>query len=196
MNIISREACYKICDRIKEIKSEWKGELKATQNMGKGLHKVFNTVVKYISQDLSPLGESGSKVSHFITEPGNFSKLKTISDDINKLWLKETLKEINNLINNKNFLVKDPDKYEIVAPWMDVYKDKIQSDGSLDYIKLVIVVRGDLQNKELVGDPWSQTASMRNLKYFLADAAKHKAIYHQLDFIGAFLQAKVKNRVC
>ena len=35
---------------------------------------------------------------------------------------------------------------------------------------------------------------MRTLKYFLADAAKHKARVHQLDFIGAFLQAKVKNR--
>ena len=28
-----------------------------------------------------------------------------------------------------------------------------------------------------------------------ADAAKHKARVHQLDFIGLFLQAKVKNRV-
>ena len=36
---------------------------------------------------------------------------------------------------------------------------------------------------------------MRNLNYFLADGAKHKARVHQLDFIGAFLQAKVKNRV-
>ena len=36
---------------------------------------------------------------------------------------------------------------------------------------------------------------MRTLKYFLADAAKHKAIVHQLDFIGSLLQAKVKNRV-
>ena len=36
---------------------------------------------------------------------------------------------------------------------------------------------------------------MRTLKYFLADAAKHKARFHQLDFIGAFLQAKVNNRV-
>ena len=30
---------------------------------------------------------------------------------------------------------------------------------------------------------------------FLADAAKHKAIVHQLDFIGAFLQAKAKSRL-
>ena len=33
------------------------------------------------------------------------------------------------------------------------------------------------------------------MKYFLADAAKHKSRIHQLDFIGAFLQEKVKNRV-
>ena len=36
---------------------------------------------------------------------------------------------------------------------------------------------------------------MRTLKYFLADATKHKARVHKLDFMGAFLQEKVKNRV-
>ena len=54
---------------------------------------------------------------------------------------------------------------------------------------------GDLQNKEMVGDTWSPTASMRTLKYFLTDASKHKARVHQLDFIGAFFQAKFNNRV-
>ena len=57
------------------------------------------------------------------------------------------------------------------------------------------MVRGDLQNKEFVGDAWSPTAYMRTLKYLLADATKYKARVHQLDFIGAFLQEKVKNRV-
>ena len=33
------------------------------------------------------------------------------------------------------------------------------------------------------------------MKYFLAEPAKHKARVHQIDFIGEFLQAKVKNRV-
>ena len=47
----------------------------------------------------------------------------------------------------------------------------------------------------MVGYTWSPTASMRTFNYFLADAAKDKATVHQLDFIGAFLQAKVKNRV-
>ena len=36
---------------------------------------------------------------------------------------------------------------------------------------------------------------MRTLKYFLVYAVNHKAIVDQLDFIAAFLQAKVKNRV-
>ena len=78
---------------------------------------------------------------------------------------------------------------------MDVYKEKIQSDGSLDKLKLRIVVRGDLQNKEMIGDTWSPTESMRTLNYFLSDVAKHKSRVHQLGFIGAFLQANVKNRV-
>ena len=60
---------------------------------------------------------------------------------------------------------------------------------------LIIVVRGDFQNKEMVGDTWSPTAYMRNFKYFLADSVKHKARVHQLDFIGAFLKTKVKNIV-
>ena len=58
-----------------------------------------------------------------------------------------------------------------------------------------IVVRGYLQNKELVGDTWSPTASMRTLNYFLADAANNKAAVYQLYLIGAFLQEKVNNRI-
>ena len=43
-----REARCKIRDRIQQRKSEWKGALIATHNMGKGLHKVFSTIVKEI----------------------------------------------------------------------------------------------------------------------------------------------------
>ena len=41
-----RESRYKICDCIKQRKLEWKGGLKSTVNTGKGLQKVFKTVVK------------------------------------------------------------------------------------------------------------------------------------------------------
>ena len=46
--------------------------------MDKGLHKVFKTVVKEILQAMTPLGESGSEVLHFIPEPGNFAEVKQI----------------------------------------------------------------------------------------------------------------------
>ena len=58
--------------------------LKATQSMGKVLHNVFSTVVKEISQELKPLGESGSEVSHFISEPGDFFEVTKLSENIKK----------------------------------------------------------------------------------------------------------------
>ena len=58
-----------------------------------------------------------------------------------------------------------------------------------------IVVKGDLNNKDLIGEAWSPTAYMRTLKQFLEDAVKYKAIVHQLDFIRAFLKSKVNNIV-
>ena len=112
-----------------------------------------------------------------------------------KPWLKTTLEEIKNIFNNQTILIEDPNKGEPVTPCMDVYKAKIKSDGSIEKLTLRILVRGDLHNKELVGDTWSPTASMRTLKYFLTDATKHKSRVHKLDSIGAFLQGKFKNRV-
>ena len=91
-NVNRREACYKIHDRIKQSQVEWKGALKATQNTSKGSHKMFNTIVKEISQVLPPLGESGSEVSYFIPEPRNFAEVTKLSDNINKPWLKATQK--------------------------------------------------------------------------------------------------------
>ena len=60
--------------------------------MGKGLHKVSSTVVKYILHELTPLGESGSQVSHFIQESRNFAEVTNLSENIKKPWLKANLK--------------------------------------------------------------------------------------------------------
>ena len=103
-------------------------------------------------------------MAHFIPEPRNFAEVTRLAENIRKPWLKATLKEIKNLINNQTFIIEDPRDGEPVTPCMDVYKAKIQSDGSLDKLKLRIVVRGDLQNKEMIGDTWSPTESMRTLK--------------------------------
>ena len=146
-NVNRREERYKIRDRIRQRQSEWKGAVKATRSMGKGLHKVFSTIVKEISLELIALGEYGSEVSHFIPEPRNFAEVTKLSENIKKPWLKANPKEIKNLIKNQTFLLEDQNEGEPVTPCMDVYTAKIKCDGSLDKLKLRIVVRGDLQNK-------------------------------------------------
>ena len=49
--------------------------LLSTQNLGKGLHKVFKAVENEILQALPILGESGSEVSYFIPEPRKFAEV-------------------------------------------------------------------------------------------------------------------------
>ena len=78
---------------------------------------------------------------------------------------------------------------------MDVYKAKIKSHGSLDKLKLILGVRRDFQNKEIIGDTGYPIASIRTLKYFLLYAYNQKGIVHQFDFISAFLQANIKHIV-
>ena len=60
--------------------------------MGKGLQKVYKAVINEILQVLPILGESGSEVSYFIPEPRNFTEVNRLSEDINKPWIKSTLK--------------------------------------------------------------------------------------------------------
>ena len=49
---------------------------------------------------------------------------------------------------------------------------------------------------EMIGYTWYPTESIRTLNYFLSYASKNKAKLHQLYFIGAFIQANLKHRVC
>ena len=93
------------------------------------------------------------------------------------------------------FIVDDPNKGESVTPFMYFYKTIIQSDVSLDRLKLRIVVIGYLQKKEMIGVKWYPTAPMRTIKYFLEDDSRHKVRLHQLHFIGSFIQVNVKHRV-
>ena len=89
----------------------------------------------------------------------------------------------------------NPGKGDPGTPFMDVYKEKIKSDGSPDKFKFVIVVREYLKNKEMIGYPWYPTVSTMNLKNLLGYDSKNRSRVHQLDFIGDFPQANVKHRV-
>ena len=83
--------------------------------MGKVLHTLAKSVVYDILNFLPLLGESVSKVSYFIPEPTNSAEVTRLSEYIRKYWLKSTMKDIKNLINNHTFLVQDPKKVETVT---------------------------------------------------------------------------------
>ena len=72
----------------------------------------------------------------------------------------------------------DTENGNLMAPCMDLYKAKIQSDGILDKLNLRILVREDLQNKEIFRDAWDQISSTITLNYFFVDFPKHKARVH------------------
>ena len=98
--------------------------------------------------------EYGWEVSYFIPGPRKFSEVTRLSENIKKPWIKAAVKEVNILINNQTFLFQYPGKGDPLTPWMHVHKEKNQSDGSLNKLRLRILVRGYLRNKELVGDTW------------------------------------------
>ena len=68
-----------IRDCIKQQESQQKGASRATHKMGKGLHRVFSTIVSEISQELTNFGETGSEVSHFIRGPRNFAEVTRLA---------------------------------------------------------------------------------------------------------------------
>jgi hypothetical protein len=121
--------------------------------------------------------------------------LKMPIGPVKTAWLQSVRKEFKTLIDNITFVLDSPGKGETVTPIMETFRVKILSDGTLDKLKTRIVVRGDLQSKTLSEDKWSPTASFRALKMFLAHASRTKARVKQLDFVGAFLQAKTRSRV-
>ena len=63
----------------------------------------FLVVVSPPSIYQTALVESGSEVSYLIPEPRKFAEVTKLSENIKKPWLKSTLKEIKNIINNQNF---------------------------------------------------------------------------------------------
>ena len=86
-------------------------------------------------------------MSHLIVESINFAEVTRLPEDVKNDWLKTTVKDIKKLIKNQTFIMDDPEMVDPVTPCMDIYKAKIQSDGTIEKLKLIIVVRGDLQNK-------------------------------------------------
>ena len=69
------------------------------------------------------------------------------------------------------------------------------SRGGLDKLKATLCAREDLQETGGL-QIYSPTASIRLLKMFIALGVEMKRKVKQLDFVSAFIQGKVRSRIC
>ena len=76
-------------------------------------------------------------------------------------------------------------------------KKNLDQHGYLDKLKGHMCVTGDIQKKLIpdIEDTLSPTSAFKMLKLFLALGSQREAQIHQVDVVGAFLQAKMRSRV-
>jgi len=142
------------------------------------------------------LDAPGAYASIFEPAPANLRAVLRLHDTtIWEAWFKAYRKELKTILDSGTFQLGDnPLPGESCTPIMDLNVVKLWSNGTLDRLKNRLVVRGDLQ-KNVEEDTWSPTASFRALKLPLAHAARLKVRVRRLDFVGAFLQVKVRRRI-
>ena len=113
------------------------------------------------------------------------------------------LKDVAAAIGDKGKVIKiDVDKNQKlsealrvkVIPTMMIYKAKVNSRGFLDKLKWRCVARGDLQQDLPAKETWSATIASLTMKLFFANTVKLGKV-RQLDYVGAFLQVRCKNRI-
>ena len=156
------------------------------------LLKAFEKEVLWTNE----IDAKGNDPTPFMPPPTNIVQVLRIKNTkIKNAWLRAYKKELESLIKHGTFKICEPRKDEAIIPIMDDNRVKILENGKLDKLKNRLVVRGDIQRAFINEVTWSPTASHRSLKLFLALAAKYKCRVLQLDFIGAFLQAPMRERV-
>ena len=134
--------------------------------------------------------------SECFPEPMSVKQIYRMDDPLKSKWIKSIAAEMKVIFDNNTFNFDDvPLSGEQVLPVKTVFKTKINADGSLNKLKTRIVVRGDLQKLRPGENAWSPTASMRLLKTFVASAAQEGKEIKQVDFVAAYIQAKVRERV-
>jgi Reverse transcriptase (RNA-dependent DNA polymerase) len=78
---------------------------------------------------------------------------------------------------------------------MEVFKCKLDKDGLVDKLKAHIVFRGDLYRPTTDMDSWNPHASWVALMIYLAICARYDIYPSQLDFVMAYVQVAMKERV-
>ena len=87
------------------MQNEWKGSERSAKGMVKGLHKAFKAVVNELNNAFTTLVESGSDVSHFITEHRNFAEVSRLPPDTKKDSVESNFERDKHVIKNEAFVM-------------------------------------------------------------------------------------------
>ena len=141
-------------------------------------------------------GEPGGDPTPFLDVPRSVTQTPYMNPKIGQAWVKAFVKEVLGiLIQRQACALEDPLPGDPIVPLMEVYKCKINKDGFIDKLKNRIVYRGDLYNPADPQDSWNPHASFLALKVYLALCAKYGIFPLQVDFLLAYLQANMRERV-
>ena len=170
-----------------------------------------NAVVRSAQQDLGVSAESGiyeevlmeedaglpgSDPSPFMPTPRTITDVYRLPTAVRRAWTKAFVKEVKGiLVDRAACVLDDPGPDDKVIPIMDLYRAKLDKDGLLEKLKVRCVFRGDLYSPNTSMDSWNPHASFLALKVFLATCARLGIFPSQTDFLLAYLQADMRERV-
>ena len=155
---------------------------------------VRHAVMATMDESISDL--PGSDPAPFLQLPRDIGDVESMPTAVANGWSKSFVKEVSGiLIQRQACKIEDPGPDDSVIPVMAVFRTKLDKDGLLDKLKTRVVFRGDLYEPKDPQDPWNPHASFLTLKLFLAFAAKNGTFPMQVDFLLAYLQAKMRERV-
>lgn len=135
-------------------------------------------------------------VDIYLPEPKSSRSMLKPPKDIRNSWICAVKNEYMNLIKNETFDLKDlPKKDDQIIPTSMIFKEKSTSKRTLDKLKAICCARGDLMEDPTDQDNWSICVSQRTVRTFIAFSTSMQRRPKQLDFIGAYLQDRMRERV-
>jgi hypothetical protein len=145
--------------------------------------------------DESLIDSKGSDPSAFMPEPKRLFDLFKLPIQVQKAWCRALVQEFRGLVKENTFSPETPPPDFVINQIMEIFKCKLDMYGMLDKLKSRIVFRGDLYTPSCDMDSWNPHASWLSLKIFLAMCAYFGIFPSQLDFVMAYIQVAMKERV-
>jgi hypothetical protein len=144
--------------------------------------------------EVNPDSVTGQLADLFQPEPTHWRQILAMPEHVKKHWMHSFCQELRTLFKmnafSKDVIVEETDE---IIPVTAKHRAKLQSDGTIEKLKIRTCLRGDLQAPSEL-DTWCAIAGFRALKMFLSVATRTKCRACQLDFIGAFLQCYAIDR--